>query len=302
MKKIALVTGILVPTNPDAITPGTLQRSARRTLAFIDAVESHPHILEALEPIGLTRAELEEVKTIARAERSRGRPRVPTPPHVTAMKECEAFLGSTFGYAYNKLDLRYPEQRDAVFHGLEADAKGTEAAIMVDVFVERCRLLADSPDRKATRETDRAALAALAEVGLDAKRLDAIGRTASIAFAGAPVGETGRVATPTPEEERDANLRRVYHWHAVWSAQARQVITRREDLIRLGIASRRNKKAKPAPAASVPVPAPAPEASPPAPPVSLVPPVPLRAPLAAVPTAKPTVATTDEAGPDSRAA
>ncbi len=134
--------------------------------------------------------------------------------------------------------------------------------------MDRLDAMESGPDRKATRKADQAALATLESRGLtkearkQARDLVTLVETTP---APAPVEEQ-----PAPEtDQRMLALTELHAWVQDWSDCARAVITRRDQLLRLGIGKRKARgssaAAKARPAAPAPVVAPAPEVKPAAP-------------------------------------
>ena len=148
-------------------------------------------------------------------------------------------------------------------------------------------MLAHGAERKKSRKADLDALAIIEQTGTTKETLANLQAMVDTAQS---VGGTTEAATTAVDQEamRIATLRRIHAWVTAWSEMARTVLTRRDQMIRLGIAKRRPPKAK---AGATP-----PVAVPPATPVS---PVAGITPLAPAPMP---VASLDEHGPESRAA
>lgn len=121
---------------------------------------------------------------------------------------------------------QFPEIRDVVLAGIQPIA-GPAAALNVETILGRLASLEDSA-------RTRAALARLAESGLDAATRKELGRLVKIAKGSKAFDD----ALP-PEGREDTALLALRDWYYEWSEIARQVVTRREHLIRLGLAERR---------------------------------------------------------------
>lgn len=150
-------------------------------------------------------------------------------------------------------------------------------------------MLAHGAERKKSRKADHDALAVIEQTGTTKETLTQLQAMVETAQS---VADTTEAATTAVDQEaiRLAALRRIHAWITAWSEMARTVVTRRDHMIRLGIAKRRAPKVK----AVVTPPAVArPVAVPPATPVAGV------TPLAPAPMS---VASVDEQGPESRAA
>jgi hypothetical protein len=83
-------------------------------------------------------------------------------------------------------------------------------------------------------EADRAALAALARVGLHAGERD---RARSLLVAAQSLSPLP--AEVAPDVDPEVSQRELWQWYRKWSTLARTAVIRRADLIALGLASRR---------------------------------------------------------------
>ena len=126
---------------------------------------------------------------------------------------------------------------------------------MVSLFLDRLASLANDPERKATRKADHAVLETVKERGVsdaDLKRLRAAVKEAQTT----PAPEV--IAAAAPDGRLEA-LRALRAWYIDWAETARVVLTRRDHLIRVGLATRKRSQ-PPTPirvAAAEPSPAPA---------------------------------------------
>ncbi len=233
------------------VSTSTLDRAPARAIKLADGIERDPLVYDVLAPIGMSHHELHEVRALAMKTRVvRPPPKVADarPPNIDAMEACEAFLSTAFVPASGKLELRFPAYHALVFEGLDARAKGTDAAIIVAHFLARCDDLEKRAARKAgvreadgtTPEDDRDALCALAEAGVTREKRAELGRVVKIAMTEVP--HTSAIGDGVGDEERLDALRRIHKWVTVWSGIVRNVITRRDQLIRLGLATRRSPK------------------------------------------------------------
>src|SRR5262249_54378240 len=130
------------------------------------------------------------------------------------------------------LTRHYPEIASYLFDNLTA-TQGPGAVVGVRTLLERINTLATGEGRpKAARKTDLAALALLAERGYTKDELARIRGLVTVA-------QTVVVEAPVTDDERTELLRQGYAWISDWSAMAKTVITRRDQLVRLGLAKRR---------------------------------------------------------------
>ena len=145
----------------------------------------------------------------------------------------------------------HPDQFDAMMDNLEP-ATGAAAVVVVERVLDRLDAFEKSPD-----EQQRAVVATLAARGYDSKeraRLRALVKIAKSATTLPPV-------TGDPDEVHQQDLLALYRWYREWAATARAVLTRRDHLIRLGLANRHS-NADDAPAPTPPAPTPAAPAQP----------------------------------------
>ena len=162
------------------------------------------------------------------------------------MAACEAWQATGLVRARAMLQLTHPEHAAFLFHDFVA-GKGTEAVLNVATFLERRHALDKSADRKATRAADHEALAVIEQTGTTRQTLDELKAFVDTVQSVAPA-ETASAA-PDADAERLATLRKIYAWITAWSEMARTAVTRRDQLIRLGLAKRRAAKAKRVPVA-----------------------------------------------------
>jgi hypothetical protein len=136
------------------------------------------------------------------------------------------------------LERFYPAQHEFVFRGI-SPARGIEAVFGIERMLDRLDELQNSPDRKATRTEDRAALAKLAERGFDAAER---ARMRGLVEAAKNVHAPEVPVNPTAEE-RETALLELRSWYRDWATTARAVITRKDHLIQLGLRKRKSAKA-----------------------------------------------------------
>jgi hypothetical protein len=165
-----------------------------------------------------------------------------------AAAELDAWDGPNFDRARAALDRSYPEQSRFLFDNLSAKT-GADAIASVRTFVERYARLRDGSDadRKAHRKQDAAAARLLASRRIideaEEKRLRSLVEDAT-SLAAPPLPD------PQDPNERQQVAKKLDDWLADWRATARSLVTRRDHLIRLGLAERRTAK-KPEPVIDV---------------------------------------------------
>lgn len=159
-----------------------------------------------------------------------------------ALVQLDAWDERGFATAGAALKHRHPAQHAFVFDGLTA-SKGPDAVLGVNRFLDRLDALRSSEARKATRAADHAALAMLAERGIHPERAR-LRKLVEQASSYAPADDNQDDAAA--EQEANLNsLRALRAWYEEWSLIAHANITRKEYLIRLGLAQRKRPARKP---------------------------------------------------------
>jgi hypothetical protein len=107
-------------------------------------------------------------------------------------------------------------------------------------LLDRMARLASGEGRPATaRDGDVAALAVLATRGIDEAERARLSGLCDLALRAAPTNPAERAQAEGLAKERQDALVALRAWFEEWSEVARAVITRRDQLILLGLASRR---------------------------------------------------------------
>ena len=228
-----------------------LEETPRRAVEFIRGVASSSGVMRALTAAGYTtKAHEEGIRLVNNVLRFVARPSaIPQPSAPTfgaAEKEIKQWVKTDYRRIKIALERFFPEQADYLVTGLEVSGD-MDAVALVELFLQRLGSLGNDPERKATRKADHAALAMLEERGIT---------KASFKHLHALVIETHAtpdvppVAAPsTQTDDRIEALVALRAWYADWAETARIVLTRRDHLIRVGLASR--KPRTPAPPAVV---------------------------------------------------
>jgi hypothetical protein len=162
-----------------------------------------------------------------------------TPMHdegAQAVKELDAWDEGGFRRARAALTRLHPEQMAFVFRGDLKASEGLPAVMGVLTFLDRLDELEKSPDRKSTRKADKAALETLAKRGIDDVERKRLRKLVDIVQK-SPVmtGTEGQA-----EEAKQEALVELRAWFEDWSTTARSVVTRRDHMIRLGLAKRKS--------------------------------------------------------------
>ncbi len=170
-----------------------------------------------------------------------------------AIAELDAWDEPNLRIVRAALTRLHPEAAAFVLDGIEP-ATGVSAVLGVKALLDRLDALQKAPERKATREEDKAALETLARRGIDANERARL--RALVARAEDYIGLDQGGESKAARQERDAKntqaLKDLRAWYEDWAEMARVLITRRDHLIRLGLAKRKMKSAakpaaKPAP-------------------------------------------------------
>lgn len=153
-----------------------------------------------------------------------------------------------FAVARATLRHNHPAQYTHVFGDGLAASRGKGSVLGTLTFLNRLDDLERAPEREATREADHAALAALAERGIDkSERARMRKLVATVQEGVAPVVAinskvaASRKKDPAPMS-RDAKMA-LYVWYVEWTEIARVVTSNRAHLIRCGLAAPRKGKA-----------------------------------------------------------
>ncbi len=272
----------IAPTAASDVTDDTLKLGPARLLTFLQGV-SDPAIRALFAPLGWSDQRLDEAWSLLNELKAANKiPSTPVPDPVTeAIAACESWQATGLIRARAMMQLTFPEQAAFMFHDFVAGS-GTEAVLNVSTFLQRRQELENGAERKGTRKADHEALSVLEDTGVTKEMLKKLQGF---------IDNAQTVAPLHPQHLADADakrtevLRKIHAWITAWSEMARTVITRRDQMIKLGIAKRRSHKAKGA-------------VTPPAPPVVVAPATPA---VPAVP-ALPAAPIQEEVAPESRAA
>ena len=226
-----------------------LQETPMRSLRFLASISKYPAIREGLAARGYSEEDHNEGWTLfLTVSGYRQAPPAATRNQavVAGVAELDAWVEPNVRIVRATLERRYPEQASFVLAGLE-NGSGAAAVVTVVTLLDRLDLLQSSPQREATREADHAALAMLTRRGLGPDERTRLRTLTAVVLSPEPAAP----AAVSPLDYEQA-LRRLHAWYAEWSEVARAVITRRDHLIGLGLARRRNLSAEKDPPAPKP--------------------------------------------------
>jgi hypothetical protein len=137
----------------------------------------------------------------------------------------------------------HPDQEQLVFADDGVDLMSGDALAAVATFLDRIQALRDSPERKATRKDDQAALRGLAERALDDAFFAHLAELVAVAGTDATGDDLAPpISVANAQVEADqAALDALAGWLEEWTRVARITIKRRDSLIRLGVSHRATK-------------------------------------------------------------
>ena len=161
-----------------------------------------------------------------------------------AIGELGAWDRRGFRLARAALKRLHPKQEAFVFDKLET-CRGAKAVLGIATFLDRLDALEKSVDRSSTRHSDHAALETLARRGVTKEERERLRRLIGVAQSSPEISFADleeHSATATAKEQRDHQLGNLRVWYEDWSATARATVTRRDYLIRLGLAKRRRRQ------------------------------------------------------------
>jgi len=226
--------------NPiEDITPETLAKTPKRALGFLSGVSRNLEVRRALAAYGYTDAVHQEGWELLGAtggSRPIALAGAPSPTNVTdAITELGGWSVRNFKVTDASLRHAHTAQHAYVFSGELKAQQGGGAVVAVGTFLLRLDGLERDPERAATRDDDRAALERLGARGLTEEERARVQRLVDTVQQGTTVpAETPRAAVAA-----DTARAALYRWFDEWSEIAHVAITRRDLLIRLGLASPR---------------------------------------------------------------
>jgi len=232
----------------------TLEETPERMLSLLSAIGTVPTIRAALTKRGYTADDHEQGwKLLHKASGYLGPAAEPKVDRTAndALAAVDAWDEPHFRLARATLERRYPDQAAFVFADLSAQT-GPSALLSVGTFLDRLdalerklpgRELKEKAADKAQEKADKAALATLELRGITAaerSRLRGLIKVAQTGTAPDPGAEKAAAEAAAQAAERLKNLAELRAFYDEWAEIARIVITRRDYLIRLGLAKRKS--------------------------------------------------------------
>ena len=237
----------------------TLEDTAPRALEFLRGAGASPEILRLLSNAGYTKKAHEEglqlLTTVVSYVREKGAFQSVSPAYERAVAEVTTWQKKDLRRIKATLTRLHPNEAEYLFSNLDF-APGVDAVLMVSMFLDRLASLANDPARKATRKADHAVLQTIKERGVSEAELTHL-RAAVREAVAMPLPE---VTPPNETEARIDALRALRAWYTDWAETARAVLTRRDHLIRVGLATRKRAQPPMPVIATTGAPPPAPDA------------------------------------------
>lgn len=240
-------------TTSDQPSRQTLDDLPGRALKFLSTVSKSKTIHAALAERAYTEDEHQEgwdlLLQVAGYHLPRGAARDEDPEVSQAVVTLDLWDEPNFRLIHAALARRHPDQDAFIFTNLEP-ATGAGAVISVSTLLDRLDALESGEERKATRTEDLAALATLAKRKLTKEERDRLRGLVKVALKPAKIDPAAGTPPLASEAEQQKALLKLWSWYSEWSETARVVISRRDHLIRLGLAKpkRHSKKGENHPA------------------------------------------------------
>jgi hypothetical protein len=224
-----------------SVSRQTLEQTPARALTFLRAVGTSVVLRAKLAEHGYSDAEHERGWVLM--QEASGQFEGPAPaPSVDdaavqkAIADLDAWDEDGLRIVNASLRARHPAQHAFVMRGLKAST-GVQAVLGVGTLLDRLDALESAPERAGTREADHAALATLAARGVG--QAERARLRAKVKLAQSFAGTRGPAEQAVFERRVRRGLIEQRQWFEEWADVARSVIKRRDQLIRLGLASRR---------------------------------------------------------------
>jgi hypothetical protein len=231
------------PTSTPAashVSRETLEATPARVLPFLRAIGTRTAIRALMNARGYTPEDHKEGWRLLHAVSGYVEEAPPEGIDVKvrgAIVELDQWDEDGFRLVRAALGRRHPEQAAFVLDGI-GPSVGPAAVTGVKTLLVRLDALEKSPERKATRKEDHAALDTLAKRGLDAKERARLAHLVRVAesVSDLPEDDGDRVKKDQAHVEALIALR---VWFEEWSEIARVAVKRRDYLILMGLAKRK---------------------------------------------------------------
>jgi hypothetical protein len=239
-----------VAEHEEEFSDEVLEETPTRVTQFLGAIVAVSGIRTTMEVKAFMASEdLAEGQRLLMAVLTAPEPAAPVTdtPEARAGREAAADIDSRdesmYAMAGGALRRANREAGRYVFKDLQA-SRGISSVRGMAVFLGRLKALDEGtdPTRAATRESDRAAIALLAERGITAERRAELQAKVDLVLGPTPpLPDPAVVVDPA---DRWRKLVALKLWYDDWAAVAHAVIHKRAHLILLGLAERKRKKAE----------------------------------------------------------
>jgi hypothetical protein len=226
------------------VTRETLEDTPSRVLPFLRAVGTSVPIRSILRAHGFTDAEQKLGWTLLHAVSGFTEDVKAETVDVKvrdAINTLDAWDEDGFRIVRAALTRLHPAQMTFVLAGI-GPSIGAGAVVGVKTLLQRLDALEKSPERKATRKEDQAALETLAARGIHAKERARLAELVHVAQSATEMDAPDEAGKAAREEIYLKALGALRVWYVDWSEMARSVVKRRDYLIRLGLAKRKAAK------------------------------------------------------------
>lgn len=220
------------------VTRETLEDTVPRVTRFVQAATINPRIRARLAAHGLTQDQVDRASSLLMRLMRLPKQAEPTPLDATArlaMNVLDEADEDLFRLIRGAWQFRFPEQYAFVTDKLQPST-GFGAVLGVEMLLNNLDELDEGPSRVSTRDKDHEALAYLANRGVNKAKRSQLRMFVEQAKSLKPL------AIPPTDAwliERLETLIELRQWYLEWADVARVAIKRRDMLISLGLASRR---------------------------------------------------------------
>jgi len=228
------------------VTRETLEGTPVRVLTFLKAVGTSASIRASIAARGYRREDHMEGWKLLHAVSGYQDPEAPDDDTSVrdAIQQLDEWDEGGFQIVAATLKHRFPEQASFLLKGLKP-ATGAAAVLGVKQLLDRLDALETGEGRSATRETAQAALAILAQRGIDSTQRQRLRDLIKVAESAPEISLPDAQSAAKADAAHVKRLMALRAWFEEWSSITRVAIKRRDYLIRLGLARRHPKSPEP---------------------------------------------------------
>ena len=244
---------------PPEVSRKTLENTVERALALLRGIATETKIREQMNKYGYSDAHHQEGWRRLAVAAGFYQPLGATDNNDVnvrnAIAEIDAKDEQVFRIASASLSRRFPQQADMLLGGISA-SRGVASVLNLEILLDRIDKLEQATGQDAATVQGKAAVALLAERGLSVAERAKLRALINVAKRSNPV-DGNPSAAEVSDEGYVANLQALREWYEEWSEIARALFSRRDYLIRIGMASNRRSSASEEEPAEPPAPNPA---------------------------------------------